>query len=132
MPEETLISVWCTCRFEALHFWPGASSILPEVAYLEAPHRHMFHVRVELEVQHGNRAIEFVTLQHEVVEFVRKTYEHKVHTNSCETFALGILESVQVKYKVTKITVSVSEDGENGAIVTRQYYVKGLSHVVSH
>jgi len=120
MTEETLISVWCTCRFEALHFWPGATSIMPAVAYLESPHRHIFHVRVELEVPHGNRAVEFITLQHEVSEFVCKTYENKVHTKSCETFARGILDSVKAKHKVARISVSVSEDGENGATVTRQ------------
>ena len=42
-------------QFEGYHCYPGAASIDPRIAFLEARHRHMFHVEVKMAVDHQNR-----------------------------------------------------------------------------
>lgn len=104
-------TVFCTTRFEASHSWPAAPD---PVAFLRDPHRHEFHVRVEVRVDHDDRDIEFIMLKREVDRFIA---EDLGEVNfSCEMYADAIKAHVEDEYG-RPARVEVSEDGENGAIV---------------
>lgn len=107
------ISVYFTFQFEAIHCCP--ESVCPlEVPYLAYPHRHIFHVRCEAEVRNDNRDIEFIKAKQEVSSWCGQWENDDIGEMSCEQIAIAILENFPYLTKVT-----VSEDNENGAIVTR-------------
>jgi hypothetical protein len=106
----TRTTVYCCFRFAALHRWPEAKG---EVAYLAHPHRHEFHARVDMEVRHEDRDIEFIGLKNRLRTQVEQlaAQADRVATWSCETWASQIMALVGAR------RVEVSEDGENGAVV---------------
>ncbi len=118
MPKTVSITteVYCTLQAEGMHRFPGCP--YAEVPYLKDPHRHMFHIKAFVRASHDNRAVEFICLKHEILSYL---YDHYFNsewrlfdfdTMSCEQLA---------KKLITKFDLSrceVSEDGENGAIVT--------------
>ncbi len=104
------IKVWITTRFTAFHRWLEAPN---KVAFLRDFHRHVFHVRLEMAVNHANRDIEFIQLKQDVDGFIQARWEGQYHEMSCEVFALTLLD------RFGACCVEVSEDGENGARVER-------------
>ena len=52
--------IWVTFRKEGIHKYPDAPD---GVEFLKYPHRHIFHFRVELEVFHDDRDVEFILLK---------------------------------------------------------------------
>lgn len=109
-------SIYVTTSFVGFHCWPAA----PEAfAFLRDVHRHVFHVRVECEVIHGDRQIEFFALQSAVDQMIAKficpeVTAVKASPVSCEwlaEFLLGLLKEYPIR------EIEVSEDGENGSIV---------------
>jgi 6-pyruvoyl-tetrahydropterin synthase len=105
--------VYCTFQFEAFHMWPAAPE---QVNYLRTPHRHVFHVRAETDVEHNDRDVEFITLKQDLLRAVRTKIvdaKHVVATWSCEQWAQWMLDTFSLRQ------VEVSEDGENGAVVSR-------------
>ena len=103
--------VYCQTRFIGFHSWPNA----PEsVAFLRNEHRHEFHVKVVAKVDHHDREIEFITLRAQVDDLVKEQYPHWGSHVSCETMAQGIADAL---HELNIVSVEVSEDGENGAIV---------------
>ena len=55
--------IFVTFQKEGIHRYPDA----PEgVEFLRHPHRHMFHFRVEIEVFHDDRDIEFILFKREL------------------------------------------------------------------
>lgn len=103
-------TIWIRTQFEALHAWPKAPD---DVAFLRSPHRHMFHVRIGMEVAHKDRAIEFFQFKEKVEGYLRGKYEGMSTNKSCEMIAQELFEAYDASF------VEVSEDGENGAIVER-------------
>lgn len=105
-------TVFCTFQFAAMHNWPEA----PEnVEYLRHPHRHLFKVVATAEVEHNDRDIEFITLKQMLQEHCNENYaEQWIGRTSCEEIAQELLETF-----THLSTVSVSEDGENGATLKR-------------
>lgn len=110
--------VFCTTTIDGTHNWPDCP--YDEVDFLADPHRHMFHVRAVKEVHHDDRDIEFIMLKHKIEAALHDRYynkrkrTHEFGYRSCEMLAselLGIFELCEV---------TVSEDGENGAIVTQE------------
>lgn len=105
------IIVYATTSFEGFHKWPDAPD---EVAFLRELHRHRFHVRVEVKVQHDDRQVEFILLQREVDRVIRFLQATKdVSCWSCERWARELFAELPLW------RCEVSEDGENGAIVMR-------------
>ncbi len=104
------IEVWCTLSFESVHCWPDA----PEaVMFLRVPHRHMFHAKLWFRVMHDDRDIEFILAKRKAQEFVEQWRTRpETLTWSCERWAIELLNSQGA------IRVEVSEDLENGAIVS--------------
>lgn len=106
-------SIFVTFQKEGLHRWVDADN------YLQHPHRHIFHLRVEASVDHDNREIEFITFKRELAtladDIINPGY---VIPDSCEIIAKRIIKYLQRVYGDRDYVVEVSEDGENGAKVS--------------
>ena len=107
-------TIFVTFQKEGIHRYPDA----PEgVEFLKHPHRHMFHFRVTLEVFHNDRDVEFILFKREL-EGLYKESILEIDYKSCEMLAEDLVDYVSGKYPNRSISVEVSEDGENGAILT--------------
>jgi hypothetical protein len=104
--------IFVTFQKEGIHHYPDA----PEgVEFLRHPHRHMFHFRVEIEVFHDDRDIEFILFKRELEgRFGDGTLE--IDHKSCEMLADDLAEYIQDQYPDRELKIEVSEDGENGAV----------------
>lgn len=117
--------VWCTTQFEGWHVWENA----PEHnTYLRNSHRHIFHVKLEVAVDDSDRQVEFIEMGHALWQNLGTTIEAGTADapvgKSCEMFAEEIANwalNSWLLYTPDEITVTVSEDGENGATVSIQY-----------
>ena len=111
-----LTAVWFTTSFEGFHCWPRA----PEWCdFLAARHRHLFGVRVEAEVAHLDRDIEFIAAKRELSEWIATQWPGgELGSFSCEMVALAVAGHVRDRYGATRMAVWVDEDGENGARVS--------------
>ena len=118
MPKTVQITteVYCTFEVEGLHHWPGCP--LTEVYYLKDLHRHVFHFKAYKQVRHDDRDIEFIVMKHKLLDYLRNLYFnsatnlHEFGAQSCEMLAKELIS----KFDLSRC--EVSEDGENGAIVT--------------
>lgn len=133
-------TIFVTTKIAGFHRYPEAPA---EVSFLKNLHRHLFGVRVEIEVFDDDREIEFFMLKQDVehkadylintkfensfscemiatdlLEWLADTYPIPLRflnsTNNEGRFSLGIIDNVR------RITVTVDEDGENGAIVSNR------------
>jgi hypothetical protein len=100
--------VYVKTQFIGYHRWANAPD---DVAFLRAYHRHVFHVKVGVEVTHGDREVEFFQFQRKVQDYISAEYEGRYFEKSCEMIAIDLL------YRFQAAMVEVSEDGENGAVV---------------
>lgn len=108
--------IWVTADFRALHRWEGCH--IAEVDYLREWHRHCFKVKVTCPVAHSDRDLEFMMVQ-KVLREVIHDYEGQHVDMSCEMFAEDIRRHMNtVIGREVVESVEVSEDGENGAIVS--------------
>lgn len=115
-----MTTIWVTTKFAALHYWPEAPV---EVSFLQHPHRHEFHVKLEVQVSHGNRELEFFIIK-KWLDNMLTVFSTGAFTYSCEQFAMQILRDFESRFPpftnvVRRVAVTVSEDGENGATVER-------------
>jgi hypothetical protein len=113
---STLIR-WIQVSFqkEGIHKWPDAVNH-KGVEFLAYPHRHMFHFYVKLQVEHNDREVEFILFK----RWLESLYEDSVLAldyKSCEMIAEELIEKIQEKYPARRISVSVFEDNENGAVL---------------
>ncbi len=55
-------TIFVTFQREGIHCYPAAASepSLADVSFLGSPHRHIFHFRVDIEIFHNDRDIEFI------------------------------------------------------------------------
>lgn len=106
--------IYVTFQKEGIHRFPAAATDpkLAEVSYLQFPHRHIFHFRVEIEVQHNDRDIEFILFKKWLANLYTGILE--LDYKSCEMIAEELISSIQKQYPRRSISVEVSEDGENG------------------
>ena len=124
MPKSVQITteVFCSLQVEGLHHWPDC--LIPEVNYLAEVHRHVFHIKAFKKVTHANRAVEFIVLKHKINAYLTDKYLHSkfqlLHfgSQSCEMIAKELIG----KFNLSRC--EVSEDGENGAIVTVDREIK--------
>ncbi len=118
MPKTVKITeeVYCTLEVEGVHNWPDCP--FDEVAYLRDPHRHMFHVKAFKKVTHSDRDVEFIMLKHQILSHFYDGY----FNSTLKLFEFGPMSCEMIaKELIAKFNLSkceVSEDGENGAIVT--------------
>ena len=107
----TLTEVYCSLQVEGTHCWPECP--IPEVDYLRFPHRHMFHIKAYKKVSHSDRDVEFIKLKQEITTYIQNAYPlGKFGSMSCEMLAHELIMNFSLS------RCDVSEDNENGAIVT--------------
>jgi len=107
-------TIWVTFRKEGIHCYPQA----PEgVEFLRHPHRHIFHFTVAIEVFHDDRDIEFILFKRELEDLYEIDYGGTLQLDykSCEMLADDLAGYIHGQYPGRKLTITVSEDGENGA-----------------
>ena len=113
------ISIVVSLQVEGVHCWPDCP--IDEVSFLKDPHRHIFHIRCWKMVEHADRDIEIIQLQHDIVHYLRSYYyvvgdrynyrTHNFESRSCEMIAMELIK----RFNLSKC--EVLEDGENGALV---------------
>ena len=108
-------SIWVTFQKEGIHCYPAAliEPTLQDVSFLGHPHRHIFHFRVQIQVLHNDRDIEFIQFK----RWLESLYNESllsVDSQSCEMIADDLYTQVAVRYPDRDVTIEVSEDGENG------------------
>lgn len=102
------------------HKWSDAPD---KYAYLRNLHRHIFHYCIEIEVPSNDRHIEFIALKDQLKHWVYTNYgpsdflDYSVDFGemSCEMLARDLYD--YLRCYTDKRSVSVLEDGENGAII---------------
>lgn len=113
-------SIFITTQKEGFHCWPDAPE---EVAFLRNLHRHMFGVKVSIQVKHNDRELEFILVKRFVNECLDEIFAKAKEAISCEDIATKLYWKVMEKYSLHDpceerlIIVQVNEDGENGAFV---------------
>ena len=111
-----LISV--KTQFIGFHSWDNAPD---EVSFLRNKHRHIFNVKLTLEVFTDDREVEFFLLQKDLNNFLEEI-DIKNNMRSCEWLAKQIVLKFSY-YKSKKERISyceVSEDNENSGIFTNK------------
>lgn len=114
-------TIWVNFQKEGIHKYPLALTEpeLEDVKFLGYPHRHIFHFRVEIEVFHDDRDIEFILLKREL-ESLYDQGTLQLDYKSCEMLCDDLAEYIINKYPQRDLIISVSEDNENGA--SAHYY----------
>ena len=111
--------LWVTFRKEGIHKFPAALDDVKlktgdeyDVSFLGYPHRHIFHFKVEIEVFHDDRDIEFIQFK----RWLEKLYQGELNVDykSCEMMADDLYEKVNARYPDRDVNIDISEDGENG------------------
>lgn len=105
---------------EGIHCYPAAGTDprLESVSFLQYPHRHIFKFRVEIEVKHNDRDIEFIIFK----RWLESLYSDNMYgdgtlqlnSKSCEMLAEELITHISDCHPYIYIAVEVSEDGENG------------------
>jgi hypothetical protein len=118
-------SIWVTFQKEGVHKYPAAASDpkLAAVSFLANEHRHIFHFRVELEVFHDDRDVEFILLKREL-EGLYTTGTLQLNNMSCEMIARELLDYIKQYYPGRDSSIQVSEDNENGCNLI---YIRDMS-----
>ena len=114
--------IWVTFQKEGIHCYPAAlddpklaTGDWDDVSFLGNPHRHIFHFRVGIDVLHEDRDIEFIQFS----RWLQRLYNMDVlelDYKSCEMISDELAEKICEKYPGRKVSIEVSEDGENGSI----------------
>ena len=117
--------IWVTFRKEGIHCYPAAATDPNlatgdeyDVSFLANPHRHIFHFRVWISVQHNDRDIEFIQFKRWLEALYMGqgsvlSLDHK----SCEMMSDQLHNIIALKYPGREIWIEVSEDGENGSFI---------------
>jgi hypothetical protein len=115
--------IWVTFRKEGIHKYPAAASDPAlatgdeyDVSFLATPHRHIFHFRVWIDVEHSDRAIEFIQFKR-WLENLYKDNILQLDYKSCEMMAEDLYLQIAEKYPNKEVWIEVSEDGENGCLI---------------
>lgn len=110
---QEVIEIFCTLQFEGIHHWPECP--FTEVSFLRVPHRHIFYIKAYKIGSHLDREVEFVMLKREISEYLDSMYpDGNLGTRSCEMLAQELCNEFDLN------RCEVSEDGENGAIITQK------------
>ena len=119
-PSDKMI--WVTFQKEGIHKYPAAltdpnlaTGDEYDVSFLGYPHRHIFHFRVWISVQHNDRDIEFIQFK----RWLESLYNGQgsvlsLNYKSCEMIADDLAKEIQARYPGRDLWIDVSEDGENG------------------
>ena len=116
--------IYVTFKREGIHCYPAAATDpklatgdMFDVSFLGTPHRHIFHFRVQISVNHSDRDIEFIQFK----RWLERLYGDstlELSYKSCEMISDDLYNVINVKYPNRNIVISVFEDGENGSTTT--------------
>jgi hypothetical protein len=113
--------IWVRFKKEGIHKYPAAlddpklaTGDEYDVSFLGYPHRHIFHFEVGIEVFNDDRDIEFIQFKRWLEELY-STNVLQLDYRSCEMIADDLAGTIASAYPGRDITITVSEDGENGA-----------------
>ena len=116
-------SIWVTFRKEGIHLYPAAkddpalaTGDWDDVSFLGVAHRHIFHFKVRIQVEHNDRDIEFIQFK----RWLERLYDDSVielNHKSCEMIADDLYEQISAKYPGRFVEIDVAEDGENGCSI---------------
>lgn len=112
--------IWVTFRKEGIHCYPAAltdpnlaTGDEYDVSFLGNAHRHIFHFKVQIEIFHDDREIEFIQFKR-WCENLYNIGALQLDYKSCEMMADDLYKAIKEKYLNREIVIDVSEDGENG------------------
>lgn len=115
--------IWVTFTKEGIHKYPAAATDPAlatgdeyDVSFLATPHRHIFHFRVWIDVDHSDRAIEFIQFKR-WLENLYRNGTLQLDYKSCEMISEDLYLQIAAKYPNKEVWIEVSEDGENGALL---------------
>ena len=119
-------SIWVTFTKEGIHKYPAALDD-PELAtgneydvsFLGYPHRHTFHFKVQIQVTHNDRDIEFIQFKR-WLENLYKEDLLQLDFKSCEMIADDLYLQINNKYPGRFVVINVAEDNENGCQIEYQ------------
>lgn len=113
-------SIWVTFTKEGIHKYPAAlddpalaTGDEYDVSFLGYPHRHTFHFKVQIQVTHNDRDIEFIQFKR-WLENLYKEDLLQLDYKSCEMIADDLYVQINSKYPSRFVVIDVAEDGENG------------------
>lgn len=118
--------IWVTFQKEGIHCYPAAATDPQlatgdyyDVSFLGFPHRHIFHFRISIDVFHNDRDIEFIQFK----RWLEQLYSGnqavlQLDYKSCEMIADDLYIQIAGRYPGRNVTISVSEDNENGCVIT--------------
>ena len=126
--ERAARQIWITFQREGIHKYPAAleNPHLADVSFLGYPHRHIFHFRVSIDVFHNDRDIEFIQFK----RWLESLYSNStldLDYKSCEMIADDLYVQIANRYPERNVTISVSEDNENGCVITYATHQPSLS-----
>jgi hypothetical protein len=123
LAEQTMHSanrqIWITFQRAGYHRYPAAAedAMLTDVSYLAHRHRHLFKFRVNIQVWHTDRELEF----HQVLNYCESLFDSRVidiDYKSVEMLADDLYVKLVEKYGTARtMEIEVSEDGECGCLV---------------
>jgi hypothetical protein len=121
--NEAQRRIWVTFQKEGIHCYPAAATDPAlktddeyDVSFLCAPHRHIFHFRVWIDVFHDDRDIEFIQFKRWLENLYRQGTV-QLDYKSCEMMADDLYLQIAGRYPGRAVWIEVSEDGENGALI---------------
>ena len=113
--------IWVTFTKEGVHKYPAAltdpglaTGDKYDVSFLGYPHRHIFHFKVKIQVEHLDREIEFIQFK----RWLENLYNDgtlQLDYKSCEMIAEELAVNIHARYPGRDLVIDVSEDNENGA-----------------
>jgi hypothetical protein len=124
--------IWVTFQKEGIHKYPAALTDPAlatgdeyDVSFLGYPHRHIFHFRVWISVQHNDRDIEFIQFKRWLCSLYQSNTGSdggqssilNLDYKSCEMMSDDLYDIISKKYPGREIWIEVSEDGENGSFI---------------
>lgn len=110
--------IFVTFQKEGIHCYPAAATEkqLADVSFLANEHRHIFHFRVEIQVFHNDRDLEFIQVKR-WCEQLYGTGTLTLNHKSCEMMSDELYQALTIKYPERDIKIQVSEDNENGCVI---------------
>ena len=121
--ERAKRTIFVRFQKEGIHKYPAAATDPNlatgdeyDVSFLATPHRHIFHFEVSIEVFHNDRDIEFIQFK----RWLENQYSQGILAldyKSCEMISDDLYEVIATRYPDRSITITVSEDNENGATI---------------
>ena len=112
--------IWVTFQKEGIHNYHQAATDPKlatgdwlDVSFLGTPHRHIFHFRVEMEVFHDDRDVEFIQAKR-IMERWFSDGTLALDYKSCEMIARDLYVKCISMWPDRDYVIEVSEDGENG------------------